>query len=82
MSYKSIPAVCLRILLIVKAPTPSDGPHYVSMVSPKGYFLLCINFVLDLECTYFICRWFWLLLYAAITIPFAPFVVQPIKFFR
>lgn len=27
-------------------------------------------------------QWFWLLLYAIITIPFAPFVIQPIKFFR
>ncbi|CAL8463500.1 g3034 [Coccomyxa elongata] len=27
-------------------------------------------------------QWFWLLLYAVITIPFAPFVASPIKFFR
>ena len=27
-------------------------------------------------------QWFWLVLYAALTIPFAPYVASPARFFR
>lgn len=54
----------------------------VPMLLPKPSHLWCIHVWLIAYTSYSFCRWFWLLLYAAITIPFAPFVVQPIKFFR
>ena len=37
--------------------------------------LVCILLQVDLQ-------WFWLVLYAAITVPFAPYVANPSRFFR
>ena len=39
------------------------------------FFIIMISLQLDMQ-------WFWLLLYAIITVPFAPFIRSPIKFFR
>lgn len=39
------------------------------------FFIVMISLKLDMQ-------WFWLLLYATITVPFAPFIRSPIKFFR
>lgn len=39
------------------------------------FFIVMISLKLDMQ-------WFWLLLYAIITVPFAPFIRSPIKFFR
>ena len=39
------------------------------------FFIVMISVRLNLQ-------WFWLLLYAVITVPFAPFIRSPIKFFR
>lgn len=38
-------------------------------------FVVMISLRLDLQ-------WFWLLLYAALIIPFSPFISDPKKFFR
>ena len=39
------------------------------------FFIVMISVRLNMQ-------WFWLLLYAVITVPFAPFIRSPIKFFR
>ena len=39
------------------------------------FFIVMISVRLNMQ-------WFWLLLYALITVPFAPFIRSPIKFFR
>ena len=39
------------------------------------FFIVMISVRLNMQ-------WFWLLLYAVITVPFAPFIRSPVKFFR
>lgn len=46
-----------------------------SIVIIMAFFIVMISLQLNMQ-------WFWLLLYAVITVPFAPFIRSPVKFFR
>ena len=45
------------------------------MHQTSGPLTACVRLQIDLQ-------WFWLVLYAAITVPFAPYVANPSRFFR
>jgi hypothetical protein len=59
----------------ILASSMMHGLRPCTVRQPFRPLTACVRLQVDLQ-------WFWLVLYAAITVPFAPYVANPSRFFR